>query len=131
MKKHHTLTLVEKGEIICGLVLHGNYVIGRTKYKCEQAAIIFSEDPTLIIFKEAKYLSGVHCVLYEDEIGYQLIDGWGQYYSANGVFCNGHQVNHTFLKHGDQILLGTEEIILLYESEPDLQEEEETLSKIR
>jgi pSer/pThr/pTyr-binding forkhead associated (FHA) protein len=70
--------------------------------------------------------------LYRDEIGYQLIDGWGQYKSANGIFVNGRRVEYACLKHGDEIILGNEQIILLYESERDFSQfEEETLSKIR
>jgi pSer/pThr/pTyr-binding forkhead associated (FHA) protein len=129
--KKHTLTLIEQGEKIAAIALQGNYIIGRLKYRCSELAIAFDETPTLIIFSQAKYLSAIHCVLYRDEIGYQLIDGWGQYKSANGIFLNGYCIEYGCLKHGDEIILGNEEIILLYESEQVQQVEEETLSKIR
>lgn len=124
--KRHWLTVIENGVASFQLQLSGNYIIGRLEGRCEKAAIAFDESPTLIIFNKARYLSGVHCVLFQDAIGYQLIDGWGQQYrSSNGVFCNGRRIDCSPLKHGDSIIVGSEEVILLYESEQDLAQNEE------
>jgi pSer/pThr/pTyr-binding forkhead associated (FHA) protein len=129
--KNHQLTLIKGGEKIAAIALQGNYIIGRSKFRCSELAIAFDESPTLIIFNGAKCLSAMHCVLYQDSIGYQLIDGWGLKYSTNGVFCNGHKVDNTAIKHGDEITLGSDEISLLYESEQDAQTEEETFSNFK
>lgn len=130
--KRHRLTVIESGVASFRFEMSGNYIIGRLKTKCAEAAIAFDEMPTLIIFNKARYLSGIHCVLLQDRVGYQLVDGWGQYFSTNGIFCNGRRVEFTALKHGDSIIIGCEEVSLLYESEQDWAEsEKETLSKIR
>lgn len=129
--KRHWLTVIENGLASARLEMSGNYIIGRHEGRCKEAAIAFDETPTLIIFNKARYLSGVHCTLTEDQVGYQIVDGWGQYFSTNGILCNGRRVEYAALKHGDLIALGCKEINLLYELEQDLgQSEEETLSQV-
>jgi pSer/pThr/pTyr-binding forkhead associated (FHA) protein len=130
--KRHWLTVIENGEAAFRFQMQGIYIIGRLQGRCQKTAIAFEETPTLIIINKARHLSGVHCVLFQDEIGYQLIDGWGQYFSTNGVFCNGRRVQFAALKHGDLIIVGSDEVSLLYESERfDVGEDEkETLSKV-
>lgn len=126
--KLHWLTIVESGLIQERFLLKGNYIVGRIWEKCKEFALAFDEAPTLLIFEKNRHLSGLHCVLFQDAVGYQLIDGWGQYFSTNGISLNGCRVEFATLNHGDVILLGSE-ISLIYECERDISEsQKQTLS---
>ena len=134
MKHFLTITVSRSGETLyCKrFALNGNYIIGRKSEKCYEIFLAFANQPTTVIaLPQTQYLSGFHCVLYEDLPNYYIIDGWGQHKSSNGVYLNGTRVEFAALNNGDVVNLGTAEVELKYESERHISDsEKETLSSV-
>lgn len=134
--RQHLLTIIVKNqsEIIYNqrVNLKGNYIIGRLKIRCDEMLLAFNSHTSVITLPQAnRHLSGFHCVLVENKEGYQIIDGWGQYKSTNGIYKSNYRIQFDYLFNGDEIFLGSREVILKYESERNITEDEKkTLSQV-
>jgi pSer/pThr/pTyr-binding forkhead associated (FHA) protein len=125
------LTINEAGKQQRRLLLSGNYIIGRLQRRCSEAAQAFEEAPMILIFDSCRHLSSLHCVLLRTGDSYEIIDGWGEYFSTNGVQINGFRVEFAILKNDDLIHLGCSDVTLRYEIETDVEEEDKaTLSQV-
>ena len=66
---------------------------GWTRIGRSLSAHVRFDDPTV---------SRRHALVYRDEIGARILDDR----SLNGVFCNGHRIDHSPLRDGDEIAVG-------------------------
>ncbi|MBO3462959.1 FHA domain-containing protein [Aetokthonos hydrillicola Thurmond2011] len=107
---------INNADSLANFYLFEHYLIGSDKQKCQEILLSFSSPVELIILEHPK-ISGFHCTLYKDNLGYLIIDGWSKYKSRNGIYVNGKKTECKFLTNNDVIFLGCSEITLQYKEE--------------
>lgn len=111
--------------------LQGNYVFGRSKSKCDRFALALNS-PVNVVVIPLLNISGFHAVLCSINGDYQIVDGWGDSYSTNGVFVNGVKVDFAILSNRDEVKLASSDVRIIYHEEVEdiLNEEKSTLQNL-
>ena len=110
--------------------LSGNYLFGRSRQKCLTYLENFSKPAQIIAIPETpNFISNYHAVIccLEDCC---IIDGWGDYYSRNGIYVNSNKITFKKLENKDVIHLGHQNYQIIYYEKETEQIEKETDSKV-
>ena len=109
--------------------LQGNYLFGRSCQKCLSYAEHFSEPTQIITFPEIPdFVSNFHAVICCLD-NCCIIDGWGDYYSKNGIYVNGSKTTYKKLENRDVIHLGHDNFQITFFENNEEQIEKETDSQ--